>query len=478
MMRAATATAMRAHGWIAAGFIGAALVLGGGGSPAPHSELLLQLVACLALLAWLWLPAGPVGAPRPMEPLIWWLGALVLTLPLLQLIPLPSALWQALPGQEGRLAALQLVGAADSWQPWTQSPPRTLAALLSLLPPLFAGFATAALDHAGRQRVLLAAAVAIGASALLGVAQVSLGSDALRPYAETHRDFLVGFQANRNAQADVLLIGVIIVAALGAPLIAGAIRRPSRHGASGVTPRVWWLLGGGLVAALLLATVMTGSRMGIALAAVAGLFMLLIVRPLLPAGTARLAGWLTGGLAVLAIGGYLLLQGNSMVQRTAERFEVTGDARTELWQDTLFAVRESWPAGVGLGGYQPAMLAAERLEVLDGSRPNRAHNDYLEFVLEGGLPAVLIGLAALGVLAALAWRALRLSGDGRAQVLCGCGILLIVALHSFVDYPLRSMALACMFGVGAGLLARPAGSVNAPVPGATVTARAGAKLAA
>lgn len=419
-------TAMPRHGWIAAGFVAAALVLGGGGSPAPHSELLLQVVVCLALLAWLWLPvdrrAGTM--PRPVEPLVWWLGGLALALPLLQLIPLPPGLWHALPGQEGRVAALALVGADDTWQPLTQSPPRTIAALLSLLPPLFAGFATAALDRGGRQRVLLAAAATIAVSALVGVAQVSLGGTALRPYSDTHLTFMVGFQANRNAQADVLLIGIVIVAALCAPLIAGVRRRPSRQASRQpmprVAPRAWWLLGGAVIGALLLSIVMTGSRMGMALVPVAGLLVLLIVRPLLGAGTRRLAGIGVGALAVLAIGGYLLLQGNTMVQRTAQRFEVEGDARTEIWRDTLFAIDGSWPAGVGLGGYQPAMLAAERLEVLDGTRPNRAHNDYLEYLLEGGLPAAVIGLVAIALLGLLVWRGFRLpqgrSGTGFVRV--------------------------------------------------------------
>ena len=47
----------------------------------------------------------------------------------------------------------------------------------------------------------------------------------------------------------------------------------------------------------------------------------------------------------------------------------------------------------------------------------------------------------------------------------GIAVMAIVAAHSLVDYPLRSMALACLVGSGAGLLIRTprlaAGSADA-----------------
>ena len=468
------------HEWLAMVFIAAALLLGGGGSPAPHSELMLQVLACILLLLWLWLPTPDGRVPAPRDPLAWLFGGLVLAVPVLQLLPLPPAWWQALPGQEGRTAALALVGAADQWQPLSQSPPRTLAALLSLVPPLFAGFAVAALAPEGRHRVLLAVAAIVLCSAVLGAAQISLGGDSLRLYAESHRQYLVGFQANRNAQADILLIGAVVLGTLFVPMITAVRTRRRRDRSAGRTgSQAWWLVLGGLLALLLLAVVLTGSRMGIALIAVAMLALWLILHPVLGRLKGRrMAAAMAATAAVLLIVGYVLLQGNTMVQRSAQRFEATSDPRGELWEDTLFAINEAWPAGVGVGGFQPAMLAAERLEVLDGTRPNRAHNDYLEWVLEGGLLAVLIGVAAIGVLMMLAGRGWRRRPVDRGQVLCGCAVLLIVALHSFVDYPLRSMALACMFGVGTGLLAAPPRSGAASLPGRTVMSRAGAELAA
>jgi O-antigen ligase len=108
-----------------------------------------------------------------------------------------------------------------------------------------------------------------------------------------------------------------------------------------------------------------------------------------------------------------------------------------------------------MGGAANALIAAERLEILDPSVPNRVHNDYLEFALEGGILAVAVMLALAALLAAAAWRSWRERPEYRQQTALGIAILVMVGLHSLVDYPLRSMALACLAGVGAGLLTAP-----------------------
>ena len=82
-------------------------------------------------------------------------AAALLALPALQLIPLPPALWQSLPGREAEIAALALIGEANRWLPWTVSPPRTLAALLALIPPAVALVLAARASLAGRRLALV-----------------------------------------------------------------------------------------------------------------------------------------------------------------------------------------------------------------------------------------------------------------------------------------------------------------------------------
>jgi hypothetical protein len=92
------------------------------------------------------------------------------------------------------------------------------------------------------------------------------------------------------------------------------------------------------------------------------------------------------------------------------------------------------------------------------------------------LLAVVVMLAVALLLAATAWRSWHRRPADRAQTVLGGAILLILAFHSLVDYPLRSMALACLAGVGAGLLSRPS-SQDAAALRAAVTEIRGVELA-
>ncbi len=63
------------------------------------------------------------------------------------------------------------------------------------------------------------------------------------------------------------------------------------------------------------------------------------------------------------------------------------ELRPEIWHDALFAVRQVLAVGGGHGQLHPGLSpSAERLEVVTGRFVNRAHDDYVEFLIEAGLP--------------------------------------------------------------------------------------------
>jgi O-antigen ligase len=448
-MRLRESAAQARHPLIAVLFLVAAVVLGGGGSPNPATEVLLQLAFAAAALAWLW--AGGV-TPVPQSRAVWLVCALVVVLPAAQLVPLPAGAWTALAGQQDRAAALALVGRDHAWQPLTHSPARTLAVLLATIPPLFAFFAAAALDVAGRRWLVGAIAALAIATALLGAVQVSLGPDGPFLYAESHHT-LTGFQANRNATADVLLIGIAAGAAFAVPWLAAPVERTSPGFGVLANRRAVALALAGFTALLFFATVLTASRMGITLLPLALLGVCVILSPALAGlGRWRLLPLLVALLAVPVVAIVALRGGNTALGVVADRFLFDEGGRRELWRDAWFAIQQNWPFGVGMGGAQPALIAAERLEVLNPSLPNRVHNDYLELALEGGVPGLLLLAAIAGILAHTAWRSWRDRPEQRHFTAFAAILLIIVAAHSFVDYPLRSMALACLVGTGAGLL--------------------------
>lgn len=403
------------------------LLLGGGGSPAPLPELALQLALAATAAAVLWTaPAGTFSAlPRP----VWLVAALCIGLPAAQLIPLPPALWQALPGRAAMADALALVGSAGEWRAWSVDPARTLAALLAALSTM----ALLVLTAAGAQRAgaWLAPVVTLAAvlTLLVGAAQLAGGpASALRVYGPGS-PLLDGLQANRNSTADLLLIGLVAGAqTLRQAVAAGLV--PDRRG-----PVL--AVGGAGAALFALGVALTGSRAGIALLAPALAGAALILRPWWR-GRGAPTLLLAAALAVAAVG-------TGSLGRVAQRFDFAGELRPQIWRDGLAAAHAAWPLGTGMGTFATTILASERLEAVRPTLPNRAHNELLELAVEGGAAALLASASVLGLVV----RGLRRTGPEAA--FAGTA-LAILALHSLVDYPLRSLALAGLAAACAGLV--------------------------
>ena len=419
--------------------------------------MLLEWVALATLVGVVWLK--PEATPWPRLTLGF--ASALFALPALQLVPLPPDLWRALPGREVEAAALDLVGAGERWMPLSVSPPRTLAALLAMIVPAVAVVVAALASPRGRM---------LGLAALVAMALISLGvgfvqlangpGSALRFYAASHIEDLTGFQANRNAAADVLLIGMLAVGALTASQPSG------------------WRSQGSIAAALaaiLLASgvILTASRMGTLLLAGVALAALTVLAIRYRARLTWSRKLALGG-AVLALAVAFAWAVAGAPSRIAGRLAQGGaEARPEIWHDTLFAIGQNWPWGSGVGTFVPVFIAAERLEVVDPSYPNRAHNDFLELALEAGLPGVLVLVALAGLLVWRLWVRLReqRSRDEQAQLWFAGAVLALVALHSIVDYPLRSMALAAAVGAVVGFILTAAGQSGGVAPPGRVETR-------
>lgn len=431
-------------GLLVAGLLGATLLLGGGGSPAPLPELALEWLAVLVGSIWLLLPTTREHW-RMVPRSAWLVGLLIVLVPLLQLVPLPPQLWHALPGRGIEMDALTLIGREDSWRAWSMAPDRTLAALLSLLPPVVVLLMAATLGPGERLRLIwLVAAVGL-ASIVLGVLQLSSEPDSsVQLYGITSQT-LRGFQANHNSTADILL------AAMLALLVAIRAAVESRK----LPNRAAVVLGLALpiIALFGFAVVLTASRMGILLLPVAIAAALLLLRRWLSlSGRTALAAGL-GVATVAMLAGFALVRANPVLAGISERFDFAGELRVELWRDGLFVARKHYPVGVGMGDFVPALIADERLEVVRPAMPNRAHNEYVELAVEAGLAGLAAWAAVIVLVARGALRARRAGGPtDRAETLFAATVLGVLVLHSLVDYPFRSMALASLGAFCAALL--------------------------
>lgn len=371
--------------WLVALYVAALLIFGGGGSPAPLAELACEILAVITLA--IWVALAPHSAKKSNRAFV--LIACLISAPIAaQLIPLPPFVWQNLPGRETFQAALALIGEDQSWRTWSIAPHRTFASLLSLGPPLLALWLILQLNQDGQRMVLRAVAGVALVSVAIGAAQLAqAGPGPLDFYGTGDSGVLHGFQANRNAEADVLLIG----------LLALALTWRELHHTRRERLALAFIALSGL---LLLGIVLTGSRTGIALAPLTITIAWAIVRsdrkarhhPTRKAGG---AWWVIGGLSVALGLAWLLLSGNPALARVIARFDLGAEFRPELWRDSWTAVQSFWPVGSGAGTFSISVLPFERLEVVDATLPNRAHNEMLEAALEGGVPLLLCWAGAI-----------------------------------------------------------------------------------
>ena len=436
-------------GLLAAIFLALALALGGGGSPAPLPEIILECLAALFAVLWM---LGTLGAPhwRRVPRSAWFIVGIVSAVPILQLVPLPPLIWHELPGRSVELDALTLIGEKSSWRSWALAPARTLSSLLSLGPPLLLLTMTSALDKGGRLALIWSIAFLAVVTVVLGAMQHGAGDDSpLQLYGDMSHD-LQGFQANKNGTADLLLIALMT----GPLLVKASAERRLIPDHSAIVLAI----SGATMSISALSVVLTSSRMGIALLPIPVIASLWILRPWLRFTRRAFLASLFVALVALPLC-FALAQANPVLARVVARFDFANfaqDLRPQLWRDGLFVAKKYFPFGVGMGDFVPAFIADERLEVIMQNTPNRAHNELIELTIETGLLG-LVGISAVCFLLSRAVRrSLRVDNKISSGLSCFAGTALgILALHSMVDYPFRSLSLASLGAVCAGLLLAP-----------------------
>ncbi len=417
-----------------------ALLFGGGGSGAGIANMVVQLAGLAALAANRDAVLGFFAkAPRLVAALV---GASLL-LPLLQLVPLPPALWQALPGRDLVTQSYDLIGVKGAWHPFSLSVSRTAIAFFSLLAPL--AILTLAWDLVEDQKrsLLLAVAAAGVIVVVLGAQQLATGNRLLVFYGEVvGSGDLQGTFSNRNSGA--LMLDIALVA-----LVAAV---PWRRAAPA------WKLGAAAVALLLIVGVaLTGSRSGMLLLIVPGMLAASIWWRAhdLGRGRTRAAFVLLGFLLAIIAGG-AVLSGNHRLSQSLARFDsVEGEQRPIIWKDTIEATRRYWPLGSGIGSFDEVFQVDEALENLSYGRAGRAHNDFLESALESGVVGIALVAGWAVALAGLGYRAFRLDGSQSGPALAAVGTFALITFQSLTDYPLRSQTLLCIAALMLALLLGP-----------------------
>jgi O-antigen ligase len=413
--------------------------------------LALELIGIALLI-------GTFSKPKWLDrvPLLLWMAVfLMVAWPLLQLVPLPHALWSTLPARPTLVEAYTLAGIAPGVaRPLSVTPHAAWSSVLALIPPLAAFFAALSMTE---RHLRPAAAVFLSiavAQAILGLMQYGtpLGHP-LRLGNPVAYDVATGTYINRNHFAGLMEMALPLALAL---LVAKIGLKPHRSMAKGFGMRLMRYLSqhstqammyGGIAVLIVLASIFSKSRAGITLVAVA-FFLCAIVY------SRRLGGrgvyGLVGTVFTLVIGFGIAIGLVPVIERFADR-DALADGRWALYGSTLNAIGSYLPFGSGMGSFYHVFKPFQ--DPGDVSFVDHAHNDYLEWTLELGLVAPLL-LTLCAVVYFWRWRTLLAEKNWSLvrflQVAAGISVLLM-GLHSVVDFNLRIPANAIFFAFLAGL---------------------------
>ena len=412
----------------------------GGSAQGVWGNMILQLLG-VAIIAWALIERPPEKLVKPARQLLW-LAAAAIALVLLQLIPLPPAIWTKLGGREAIADGYRILGLGVPALPASLTPYRTIDSLLSAIPPLAVVLGVVRLK--AFRAAYAAAAIIAGTlgGICLSALQVSTASGGASPwylYPITNVGVGVGFFANANHMATLLLISMPFIAAMAAAARGSKIQRYSAFVAVSAGLALLTLIGIGLNRSLagyaLVIPVLLGSliivlgrnrRWNVALAVSAGLLMTVAL----------------GAMATTAIGSDRL---------GAEARESSG-SRAEILGPTLEIARKHLALGTGLGSFRPVYAMHEDPDRVTTTYVIHAHNDYAQWAMEMGVPGVLV------MILFLAWwvrAVVRIWSDGQSSAFARAATIASAAIlaHSLVDFPLRTSAIAASFAFCIALLA-------------------------
>ncbi|WP_407166029.1 O-antigen ligase family protein [Bradyrhizobium sp. ORS 111] len=419
-------------------------LFGGGTIQGLRSDALIQIISLglLSILAW--------QIDRPFRAVDGWPLAIVATLVLLfcgQFIWLPPAIWSKLPGRDLIASVYSATNIDLPWLPLSLDPAASWRSALSLIPPIAVFLAVVQLPWRGRRSLSLMLVCFGVVSVIVGLAQLTLGErSGLYLYPISNFGSSVGFFANRNHYA-AFLYSMIPLAAAWVIGVLGAFEL-----------RLVWLIGLLLAGVtFLLGLGMSQSRAGIVL----GIFAAMASMLLAIGSVTRIRKVALTSLFVMSVTAVALVVQYGLAG-ILSRLDtgIAADYRLVFARVTADAARSFQPIGSGFGTFPAIYPMFEQTNDLVPAFVNHAHNDWFEVWLEGGWPAIGLAVAFLFWLGRASLRLWRGPIAGQRDIDCAharaAGIsLLLLMLHSMVDYPLRTSTNMCLFAFLCALIIEP-----------------------
>ena len=424
---------------IAPAYLFACLILGGS-AQGIWQNMILQLTG-VAIIAWAAAAKSDETLSSAARQLLL-LAALAILVVALQMIPLPPSVWTHLGGRGAVAEGFRALGKPLPPEPVSLTPAAGLDALLGIIPPLAIVCAMVRLKAYRAKWLATALIAATLAGIALGALQVVAANPLESPlylYEDTNWGKAVGFFANADHMATLLVMTIPFLAALAAAAKSSGMQRFSAIVA----------ITAGIAILVVVGLALNGSLAGYGLALPVIAASALIV---LPPGN-RLRLWVIALAGLLVIGSVVALETTAIGSSELGTHATSSvQSRGEIAVTTAHAVKDFMPLGSGLGSFRRVYSLYEQPEQVTDVYVVHAHNDYLELVLELGLAGVVLIVLFLVWWVASVWRVWRTAEAGpfaRAAAISSA----VVLVHSMVDFPVRTAAIAACFGMCAALLA-------------------------
>jgi O-antigen ligase len=412
----------------------------GGSAQGIWGNMVLQLIG-VAIIAWAAISGNGEPIVQPARQLLG-LAILALAVVAIQLAPLPPALWQHLGGRERIADGYRVLGLALPALPSSLTPYKTLDSVLGIIPPLAVFCAIVRLKAYRGSFMAVALVAGAVAGILLGALQVSSSVPTESPwylYSETNPGYAVGFFANANHMATLLVIALPFLAALAAAAKGASIQRYSAFivltASAGLVILVGVALNGSLAAYGLVLPVLAASA-------------LIIV----PRGSAMRSALIVIAAVLLAVAIAFIATSSIGSSSLGSEAATSVQSRQDILATTMRGVKDYFSLGSGLGSFRDVYPLYEDSVRVGGTYVVHAHNDYAELALElgcGGIVLLILFLLWWGAALRRVWAMVGSGSFARAASVASAAIL----AHSLVDFPLRTAAVSAAFGMCLALLA-------------------------
>jgi len=261
---------------------------------------------------------------------------------------------------------------------------------------------------------------------------------------------LTGTFVNRNSFATFIGLGILANLAWLAQVLARNVdNRSWRSHVESVTESLlrrglWQTLGLVIMGSALLFTHSRGGTVSVLLG-VAALSVSAVSAPSLR------APWRTAFVTLAVLGAILIiaLNGGSLLSRVGST-SVETDLRFDINSGTLSAISRNSLLGTGLGTFK--YVYAPYQPPSEGKFVDRAHDDYLENILELGVPAAIVFYLILLLLVFECLTGMIRRRRNAIFPCLGLSASVLVGFHSAVDFSMQAPAVAitytALLGVG------------------------------